>query len=80
MFRRQEQCASDFAWLASQAERAVAAGALDPRYAAAALYHHGVFQERQGNQIQAIDAWTIAARIAPSSHGGTEAAKRLKTR
>lgn len=77
MFQRSEQSEADFAWLAPRVEAAAAAGALDPRIAAAALFHHGLIQERSGDKQGARAAWEKAARIGKGTHAGADASKRL---
>ena len=80
MFRREDQCSADLAWLAARANTAVASGALDRRYAALALYHHGETEQKHGRSAQAIAAWNEAVKIAPDSRGGVDAARRLHSR
>lgn len=77
MFHRREQSEADFTWLAPRVEAAAAAGALDPRLAAAALVHHGLIRERSGDKPGARTAWEIAARVGKGTPAGADAAKRL---
>lgn len=78
MFRREEQCREDFAWLAARAESAAESGELERRLAAAALFHHGVLRERSGDAGGARSAWMAAARIGPETPAGRDAAAKLK--
>ena len=79
-FDREKQSASDLAQIAATAEKSVTSGELDPRFAAAALYRHGVVLERNGKRADAETAWKAALRTAPGSRSATEAAQHLKKR
>ena len=78
-FKREEQSAADFKLLATAAPQAVATGKLEPRIAASALYHHGIFLERKGDKTGAEEAWKAAAQIAPQSRAAAEAQRRLRS-
>jgi hypothetical protein len=77
MFKRSEQSRADFQWLASRVAGAVSAGTLDPRLGAAALYHHGLLQERAGDKEGARVSWREAVRIGGNTRAASDAGKRL---
>jgi hypothetical protein len=78
-YKRREQAASDFTFIAPRAEAAVAKGALPPELAAAALDYYGqVLMDRSDNH-GAKQAFEAAVRVDGSSLGGRDALKRLRT-
>jgi hypothetical protein len=77
LFRRSEQSRADFEWLAARAARAVEAGTLDQRLGAAALYYHGLLQERAGDNGGAGSSWREAVRIGGRTRAAADAQKRL---
>lgn len=68
---------SDFAWLAERAQAGAEAGTFAPRFAAAALYHHGLYEAEAGRDEAAKRAWEAAVKVAPKSAGGRDAAAKL---
>lgn len=79
-FKREQQAAQDFSKLASRVVPAARSGIIDPRFAASALYHHGIFLHRQGRTQEAEEFWRGAAEIAPQSRAAAQALTRLKGR
>jgi hypothetical protein len=77
-FKREKQSEDDFAWLSSRVAAAVASRSLDARIGAAALYHHGLFKEKAGDQAAARSAWQEAVRTGPETRAGGDARKRLQ--
>jgi hypothetical protein len=78
-FKRKEQAASDFTFIAPRAEAAVANGALRPELAAAALDYYGQVLIDRSDSHGAKRAFQAAVRIDGSSPGGRDAQKRLRT-
>lgn len=77
-FKREQQSAEDFAYLATRVTVALRNGALDPRFAASALYHHGIFLQRHGRKKEAAEFWRAATQTAPQSRAAAQAAEQLK--
>ena len=75
-----EQSEGDFAFVVEAAEDDVAAGRLDDELAAAAFFHQALILEDDGKKKEAIEAWEIAARLAPHSRAGQDAEEELKKR
>jgi hypothetical protein len=78
-YKRREQAASDFTYIAPRAEAAVAKGALPPELAAAALDYYGQVLIDRSDSHGAKQAFEAAVRIDGSSPGGRDAMKRLRT-
>lgn len=78
LFHREEQCRSDFAYLASRVEQAARDGRLDPKLAAAALYYEGEFQHRDSRNQDAMRDWKVAIRIAPESRAARQSTEALQ--
>jgi hypothetical protein len=78
-YKRREQAASDFAFIAPRAEAAVAKGSLPPELAAAALDYYGQVLIDRSDSHGAKQAFEAAVRIDGSSPGGRDAMKRLRT-
>lgn len=76
-FKRAQQSAEDFAWLAPRAPDAVATGRLDARLGAACLYHHGLALEKAGNLTGARTAWQETVRLGPGTRAAADARKKL---
>ena len=78
-YKRHNQAADDFTYIAQRAEAAVASGTLPPELAAAALDYYGqVLAERSDNH-GAKQAFEAAVRVDGSSPGGKDALKRLRS-
>jgi hypothetical protein len=77
-FKREEQTRSDFAWLSTRVERGVKEGRVQPRFASAALYYHGVLLEKEAQTEDSKAAWQAALRVGPGTNGAVQAAKKLK--
>jgi hypothetical protein len=78
-YKRRDQAADDFTFIAPRAEAAVTKGTLPPELAAAALDYYGqVLIERSDNH-GAKQAFETAVRIDGTSPGGRDAMKRLRS-
>ena len=78
-YKRRDQAADDFTFIAPRAEAAVGKGTLPPELAAAALDYYGqVLLDRSDNH-GAKRAFEAAVRIDGSSPGGKDAFKRLRS-
>jgi hypothetical protein len=78
-YKRREQAASDFTFIAPRAEAAVAKGTLPPQLAAAALDYYGQVLIDRSDSHGAKQAFAAAVRIDGASPGGRDALKRLRT-
>ena len=78
-YKRREQAASDFTFIAPRAEAAVAKGTLPPQLAAAALDYYGQILIDRSDSHGAKQAFEAAVRIDGGSPGGRDALKRLRT-
>jgi hypothetical protein len=78
-YKRRDQAASDFTFLAPRAEAAVANGTLPPQLAAAALDYYGQVLIDRSDSHGAKQAFEAAVRIDGASPGGRDALKRLRT-
>jgi hypothetical protein len=78
-YKRREQAADDFGYIAPRAEAAVAAGTLPPELAAAALDYYGQVLNDRSDNYGAKQAFEAAVRIDSSSPAGRDASKRLRT-
>jgi hypothetical protein len=78
LFKREAETQADFAWLASRVEEAAEQGTLQRRFAAAALYYHGLLLERQSEPERSKEAWEAALRVGPGTNGAAQAAKKLQ--
>jgi hypothetical protein len=78
-YKRREQAANDFTFIAPRAEAAVAEGALPPQLAAAALDYYGQVLIDRSDSHGAKQAFEAAVRIDGTSPGGRDALKRLRT-
>jgi hypothetical protein len=78
-FKRAEQSAADFAWIAPRAKKAVESGKLDRTIAAAALFHDGVCRNRKSDKAGARVSWEAAVEIGPETRAGRDAAMKLKS-
>lgn len=78
-YKRREQAASDFSFIAPRAEAAVAKGTLPPQLAAAALDYYGQVLIDRSDSHGAKQAFEAAVRIDGASPGGRDALKRLRT-
>ena len=78
-YKRRDQAASDFTFIAPRAEAAVAKGALPPQLAAAALDYYGQVLIDRSDSHGAKQAFEAAVRIDGASPGGRDALKRLRT-
>jgi hypothetical protein len=76
-FGRKQQVQSDLDFIVERAERAVRGGSFEPRLAAASFSYYGDLCKQQSRLKDATDAWKTAARIAPDSRAGREAASKL---
>ena len=75
-FGRGVECEQDLRLLSAPEMRT----ALGPRYAAAALYYHGVMREKAGDTGGAREAWGESVRLSPDTRAGREAANKLGRR
>lgn len=75
-----QQAEGDFAILVETAEDDAEAGRLDPELAAAAFFHQALILEDAGKDQEAIEAWKMAAELAPHSRAGQDAEKELEKR
>jgi hypothetical protein len=78
-YKRREQAASDFTFIAPRAEAAVAEGNLPPELAAAALDYYGQVLMDRSDSHGAKQAFEAAVRVDGTSPGGRDALKRLRT-
>jgi hypothetical protein len=78
-YKRRDQAASDFTFIAPRAEAAVAKGTLPPQLAAAALDYYGQVLIDRSDSHGAKQAFEAAVRIDGASPGGRDALKRLRT-
>jgi hypothetical protein len=78
-YKRREQSANDFAFIAPRAEAAVAKGALPPELAAAALDYYGQVLADRSDSHGAKQAFQAAVRVDETSPGGRDAMKRLRS-
>ncbi len=78
-YRRREQAASDFTFIAPRAEAAVANGVLPPQLGAAALDYYGQILLDRSDSHGAKQAFEAAVRIDSASPAGRDALKRLRT-
>jgi hypothetical protein len=78
-YKRREQSASDFTFIAPRAEAAVAKGALPPELGAASLDYYGQVLIDHSDSHGAKQAFEAAVRIDETSPGGRDALKRLRT-
>jgi len=78
-YKRREQAASDFSFIAPRAEAAVEKGTLLSELAAAALDYYGQVLIEHSDSHGAKQAFEAAVRIDGSSPGGRDALKRLRT-
>jgi hypothetical protein len=78
-YKRREQAASDFTFIAPRAEAAVAKGTLPPQLAAAALDYYGQVLMDRSDSHGAKQAFEAAVRVDGASPGGRDALKRLRT-
>jgi hypothetical protein len=77
-YKRREQAANDFTFIAPRAEAAVAEGTLPPQLAAAALDYYGQVLIDRSDSHGAKQAFEAAARVDGTSPGGRDALKRLR--
>jgi hypothetical protein len=78
-YKRREQSANDFAFIAPRAEAAVAKGTLPPELAAAALDYYGQVLADRSDSHGAQQAFEAAVRVDETSPGGRDAMKRLRS-
>ena len=78
-YKRKEQSASDFTFIAPQAEAAAVKGVLPPELAAAALDYYGQVLADRSDSHGARQAFEAAVRVDGSSPAGRDAQKRLRT-
>jgi hypothetical protein len=78
-YKRKEQSASDFAFIAPRAEAAVAKGTLPAELGAAALDYYGQVLISHSDSHGAKQAFEAAVRIDETSPGGRDALKRLRS-
>ena len=78
-YKRREQSASDFAFIAPRAEAAVAKGALPSELGAAALDYYGQVLAGRSDSHGAKEAFEAAVRVDEASPGGRDALKRLRS-
>ena len=78
-YKRREQSASDFTFIAPRAEAAVAKGVLPPELGAAALDYYGQVLADRSDSHGAKQAFEAAVRIDETSPGGRDALKRLRS-
>jgi hypothetical protein len=76
-YKRREQAADDFTFIAPRAEAAAAKGTLPRELAAAALDYYGQVLIDRSDNHGAKQAFEAAVRVDGSSPGGRDAAKRL---
>jgi hypothetical protein len=78
-YKRRDQAANDFAYIAPRAEAAVKQGSLPPELAAAALDYYGQVLDDRSDNHGAKQAFEAAVRIDGTSPGGRDAQKRLRS-
>ena len=78
-YKRREQAADDFTYIAPRAEAAAAKGTLPPELAAAALDFYGQVLIDRSDSHGAKQAFEAAVRVDSSSPGGRDASKRLRS-
>jgi hypothetical protein len=78
-YKRHNQAADDFTYIAPRAEAAVAKGTLPPELAAAALDYYGQVLADKSDNHGAKQAFEAAVRIDGTSPGGKDALKRLRS-
>jgi hypothetical protein len=78
-YKRRDQAADDFSFIAPRAEGAVAAGTLPPELAAAALDYYGQVLIARSDNHGAKQAFEAAVRIDSASPAGRDASKRLRS-
>jgi len=78
-YKRRDQAADDFSFIAPRAEAAVAKGTLPPELAAAALDYYGQVLIDRSDNHGAKQAFEAAVRIDSSSPAGRDALKRLRS-
>lgn len=78
-YKRRDQAASDFTYIAPRAEAAVTSGTLPPALAAAALDYYGQVLIDRADHPGAKQAFAAAVRIDGASPAGRDALKRLRT-
>jgi hypothetical protein len=78
-YKRRDQAASDFTFIAPRAEAAAAKGTLPPELAAAALDYYGQVLTDRSDSHGAKQAFEAAVRVDGASPGGRDALKRLRT-
>jgi hypothetical protein len=78
-YKRREQSASDFTFIAPRAEAAVAKGTLPPELGAAALDYYGQVLIAHSDSHGAKQAFEAAVRIDEASPAGRDALKRLRS-
>lgn len=79
-FGMAEQSEGDFAAVVETAQDDVTTGRLAPELAAAAYFHHALILDDASKEIEAIEAWQIAADLAPQSRASQDAEKELEKR
>jgi hypothetical protein len=78
-YKRRQQAANDFTFIAPRAESAAAKGTLPPELAAAALDFYGQVLIDRSDNHGAKQAFEAAVRVDGSSPGGRDASKRLRS-
>jgi hypothetical protein len=78
-YKRRDQSASDFTFIAPRAEAAVKKGTLPPELGAAALDYYGQVLNDRSDNHGAKQAFEAAVRIDGTSPGGRDAQKRLRS-
>ena len=78
-FKRRDQAASDFTFIAPRAEAAAKSGTLPPELAAAALDYYGQVLNNRSDNDHAKSAFEAAVRVDSGSPGGRDAMKRLRS-
>lgn len=78
-YKRRDQAANDFAYIAPRAEAAVKQGTLPPELAAAALDYYGQVLNDRSDNHGAKQAFAAAVRIDGTSPGGRDAQRRLRS-
>jgi hypothetical protein len=78
-YKRRDQAANDFTYIAPRAEAAVKQGTLPPPLAAAALDYYGQVLNDRSDNHGAKQAFEAAVRIDGTSPGGRDAQKRLRS-
>lgn len=77
-FGRKEQAASDLQFIVQRAATASRKGEFEPRLAAASFFYYGQLCREQSRLQDAKNAWEMAMRIAPESHGARESSTELQ--